>query len=139
MIKTRIFLPTVIVTVINGWMLFGCIVGICPSSVVNVVPVLSIVVDPLWTRNRPLHYLTPWELVSKKVKCLLRGKDHGLVFVSICPSAKLDFCIRVVHTVWKYYPFAVLVEVAVIVPVNKSIIQTFGTASFFVNAVLTCR
>ena len=120
-------------------MLCGCIVGKRPFSLVIVVQVLSIIVDPLKTRHRPLDHLTPWELVSKQVKWLLGGEDYRLVFVSISPTTKLDFCIRVVLTIWKCPTFTILVVVfVIIVPVNKTIIQTMRTASFFINAVLAC-
>ena len=136
--RTSNFLLTAIVTIINDWMLLSCIVGIRPSSVVIVVPVLSVIVDPLKTRHRPLHHLTPWELVSKQVKGLLGGEDYRVVFVSITPTTQVDFCIRVVHTIWKCPIFTILVLEDIVVPVNKAIIQIFGTVSLFIYAVLTC-
>ena len=131
---------TSVVTVIYGWMLFSCIVGIIPSSVVSVLIMLSVVIYPFLCRYRPFDHLTFVRSESQQKKWELSGKEDWLLFVSICLATKLYLCICIIFAWRKYSTFVIQIIEVVVIPVNVTFCQTWWTLwTFLVNTVFSCR
>ena len=142
--RTSNFLQTAIVTIINGWMLLSCIVGIRSSSVVIVVPVLSII-DPLISYHRStLDSTPPTSPFDTLGTCKQAGKRApwwgGLqgcfYFHHSYNRSRFLYSRRTYHLEVSHFTILVLEDI--VVPVNKAIVQIFGTVSLFIYAVLTC-
>ena len=131
---------TTVITVIYGWMVYSCIVGVRPGSRVVVIPVFCIVIYPFQCRYRPFDHLTFIRSESQQKKWQFGGKEDWLLLVSICLATELYLCIFIIFAWRKYSTFVIQITVVVIIPVNVTFSQTWWALwTFLVNTVFTYR
>ena len=123
-------------------MLYSCIVGVRPGTIVAVSPVFCVVIDPFHGRYRPFDHLTFIRSESQQKKWELSGKEDWLLLVSTCLATKIYPCISVILAWRKYSTFLIqIIEVPVVViPVNVTFCQSWWTLwIFLVNTIFACR
>ena len=131
---------TTVITVIYGWMVYSCIVGVRPGSRVVVIPVFCIVIYPFQCRYRPFDHLTFIRSESQQKKWQFGGKEDWLLLVSICLATELYLCIFIIFAWRKYSTFVIQITKVVIIPVNVTFSQTWWALwTFLVNTVFTYR
>ena len=123
-------------------MLYSCIVGVRPGTIVAVSPVFCVVIDPFQCRYRPFDHLTFIRSESQQKKWELSGKEDWLLLVSTCLATKIYPCISAILAWRKYSTFLIqIIEVRVVViPVNVTFCQSWWTLwIFLVNTIFACR
>ena len=131
---------TTVITVIYGWMVYSCIVGVRPGSRVVVIPVFCIVIYPFQCRYRPFDHLTFIRSESQQKKWEFSGKEDWLLLVSICLATKVYSCISIILAWRKYSTLFTKITEVVVIPVNGTFCQSWWTLwAFLVNTIFACR